>query len=1150
MSDSGSDSSKKPRRRFWRKKRWWLLAVLTAGLVWLDGPGWRWIARTAADHYLPDLGYEVEFELEGRLSSGSIRLTNVRLGSDAVVQVAGLDRLQLRYALSRVVRGEVKSLELDGLHVEVDLAAVPPKPDEPEEAKEKEPLDPVRLLTDLRQRLVPMNLQLRDVSTTIRSGDELVFSIEPTSILHEPGSGVFELDLGAMSLPGERSVAAQRTRLDWESERLVLDRLEPLEEVAIASLEAELGDPFRFGTFIEVADARFKIDTDLVEARLQLVEGSLSAADVARVGKLDLPLEASLRSLDLRADKIDGGLDTLIADLSLGLEGVDFDGWSSESLTLSAGLAADSDATATLDGKVLGSLVKLELNAALDRSASLLPTRADATLTSPDFQPAHTYLRDRFAADENAPPPPASSLELTAESTFTDGVPAIARATLDLPGGEGTPPLQLKARWKEALIIVDELTTRGLRLSGDFSPQALTYHGDTTLEAFSPASLRPWLAPWGIAIPDGIAATLTWKGGGGIKEASHEGDFKIAEVTWEREEETSPLVAMAEGSYDWPRSVALDSLTVRQDTQTIRSRLKLADRVLALEELEWNDGGDTLASGTASIPVPEDLVDWKALLRETRPITVDFQTPELPLSKLHPFLPKDVRFPEASRAKVEIDLTGTPAAPELVAKVQAKSLGLVSQPKVPPASLELDAVGKGHDLKVDGAVITADYPPAKISLVTNWDPALWAEDPETVKAAKLDGDLAIADLNLSSLAVLLPKARQLDGSLDAELQVGGTVGTPEPRATVTLEGGTLRMQDPEVPRIGKGTVKVSATPEEVTIDTISAEVSAGTVSLSGTVGLEQWKPGVLDLTLKADSAPAIRNESMIVRLDADLALKGPWETAGLSGTVEVVDSLFFKDIELLPIGKPMTNVAEPKLPAIDAPPPEKLSARVPEPFVNWPLDVTLKTRSPFLIRGNLANGEVYLDARVRGTVGKPRPTGEAKLREIVAQLPFSKLEIKEGKVILRPDKPFNPVLDIRGTSRIRPYDITVYISGPISDPRIQPTSSPPLPETEIMTLIATGTTTEGLEDPGAATARATQLLIEEARRGRIGAVKVLRPVFRVLDKVEFQVGEADPYSSKKFNSVSFDIDDNWVLTAGISEQGNTRTKVTYLFRFR
>jgi autotransporter translocation and assembly factor TamB len=246
----------------------------------------------------------------------------------------------------------------------------------------------------------------------------------------------------------------------------------------------------------------------------------------------------------------------------------------------------------------------------------------------------------------------------------------------------------------------------------------------------------------------------------------------------------------------------------------------------------------------------------------------------------------------------------------------------------------------------------------------------------------------------------------------------------------------------------------------------------------------------------------------------------------------------------------MDEVAEPQLPSVDSDSPAEMLSKIPTPFRDWKLDLALKTDNPFLIRGNLGNGEIYLDARLAGTLGSPRPTGHATLREITAQLPFSTLEIPTGRITLRPDAPFDPALEIRGGSKIRPYEVDLYIYGSLSDPRIQTTSNPPLPESEVLTLLATGATSEGVEDPSAASARAAQLLIEEIRRGRIEIVSGLRPLLSVLDKVEFQVGERDPYSNKKFNSASFELSDEWLLTAGFSEEGRTRAKVTYLIRFR
>ncbi|MGE9271566.1 MAG: translocation/assembly module TamB domain-containing protein, partial [Verrucomicrobiales bacterium] len=318
----------------------------------------------------------------------------------------------------------------------------------------------------------------------------------------------------------------------------------------------------------------------------------------------------------------------------------------------------------------------------------------------------------------------------------------------------------------------------------------------------------------------------------------------------------------------------------------------------------------------------------------------------------------------------------------------------------------------------------------------------------------------------------------------------------------------------------------------------------------GSVALEDFQPSALDLDLQAIALPAVRNDSLIVRTTANLSLQGPWESAQLRGGVQIVDSLIFKDFEILPIGVPVSQTSQPSMPSVDSSTPADMLADIPEPFRNWALDVSLKTPNPFLIRGNLAGGEIYVDANIGGTIGKPRPTGGAQLREVVAQLPFSTLEINTGKVTMNPDRPFEPTLNIKGESTIRPYQVEVYVYGPVSNPTLQLTSNPPLPPTEVATLVATGTTTEGFADPSAASARAAQLVIEEMRRGRIGAVKGLRPLFKLLDKVDFQVGEADPYSSKTYNSATFNLDDNWLLTAGISEEGYTRAKLSYLLRFR
>ncbi len=101
-----------------------------------------------------------------------------------------------------------------------------------------------------------------------------------------------------------------------------------------------------------------------------------------------------------------------------------------------------------------------------------------------------------------------------------------------------------------------------------------------------------------------------------------------------------------------------------------------------------------------------------------------------------------------------------------------------------------------------------------------------------------------------------------------------------------------------------------------------------------------------------------------------------------------------------------------------------------------------------------------------------------------------------------------------------------------------------------MTLLATGTTTEGLEDPQAASNRAMQLLIEELRRGRFLFGKQLRPALKLLDNVDFSLAESDPYDSDSYSSATIKLSDKWYVSAGLGSQGDQRVLGIWRFSFK
>src|SRR5207302_11368604 len=139
--------------------------------------------------------------------------------------------------------------------------------------------------------------------------------------------------------------------------------------------------------------------------------------------------------------------------------------------------------------------------------------------------------------------------------------------------------------------------------------------------------------------------------------------------------------------------------------------------------------------------------------------------------------------------------------------------------------------------------------------------------------------------------------------------------------------------------------------------------------------------------------------------------------------------------------------------------------------------------------------------------------------------PFRLLEISSGFLYVDPSDPFNPKIDMHGRSVSRDYTINVYIYGTTLAPQAIFTSEPPLPQEEIISLLATGTTREELTGNNNVLAgRAAMLLVQQ----------LYRKVFKkgqgtqsssVFDRLDLDVGTVDPRTGQQQAIARFKIND-------------------------
>jgi len=559
----------------------------------------------------------------------------------------------------------------------------------------------------------------------------------------------------------------------------------------------------------------------------------------------------------------------------------------------------------------------------------------------------------------------------------------------------------------------------------------------------------------------------------------------------------------------------------------------------------------TLFNLEASLPFATSVRSLKDLFAQKGEVSLTLQSSRLPIAQVRPLL-SGVALPEAGLVTSNFAVAGSFAEPSLTATLIATGLSGGPLGTPPPTDLTVNLASADERLTISGSAKQPNTPPARLSGSIGFRPQRWLENPRLLAEETLDLRINIQGLNARQLVAKLPGVADFSVLLDADVTVAGPLNAPDMRGTVSARDGRLRPKNDSLPTISGLRMDLRFDGRMATLSDLRMTHAGGSLSLRGTADFTTLNNPLLDLTLTGNQVLLWRDDSMNARANAALRLVGPFDAAALSGTLAVVETLYYRDLEVIPatpFRAPRKRAVVARVDEIIAP--EKAANRwnIPAPLNNWLVDVRLVTQDPILLRGDRIGGRILGDIRARGTLGNPQLDGNAELIDAKVRLPFSSLLVPRGTLTFSPERGFDPFVDLRGTSRISPYDVTIFVSGSTSDPEVLLTSDPPLPENEILSLLATGATTAELGTE-ALTLKAAQLFIERIRRSRLPFGKQLGDFLGILEEIDIRIGANDPYTGRKLSSATVELTDRLLISVAIDEEGNSRGVLMYLFRFR
>jgi translocation and assembly module TamB len=428
---------------------------------------------------------------------------------------------------------------------------------------------------------------------------------------------------------------------------------------------------------------------------------------------------------------------------------------------------------------------------------------------------------------------------------------------------------------------------------------------------------------------------------------------------------------------------------------------------------------------------------------------VALKVAKLPLSLLSLLAP-DQKF--LGTLDGTLDLDGPKSAPVARLKLQGTGLGVVGA-SAQLADLTLDGAWQGGRWQSQGRItlgkgngldLTAALP-----LPAGAD-GLPAPDMAAPLTARAKGEL---DLGLAN-AFIPGGADHVAGTADVDLGAGGTLGTPQLSGKATIRDGRYDNQRYGT-RLRKLTAVIEGSGAGLRVASLSAVTpGGGTLSGDGQVDFAGAMP--VTLAIRMNNARVLDAPIGTAVTDGALSLGGTLgEDLRLAGAV-TIRKAEIRIPDKLPVDVEEIPVVEVNLP------PEAAAARQadlsapPPKTMKIALDLDVQAPQQVFVRGRGLDAELGGTLKIGGTADAPRIDGALKLRRGDFNLLSRRLTFDKGSITFGGERQVNPILDFTATTKLTDAEVTVTVSGTAAKPVIALTSSPALPQDEILARLLFG----------------------------------------------------------------------------------------------
>lgn len=302
----------------------------------------------------------------------------------------------------------------------------------------------------------------------------------------------------------------------------------------------------------------------------------------------------------------------------------------------------------------------------------------------------------------------------------------------------------------------------------------------------------------------------------------------------------------------------------------------------------------------------------------------------------------------------------------------------------------------------------------------------------------------VGQVNLRLLGGFVPNLAAT-GPAQVDASITGTLSSPSITGRVHLANASLRYGDFPAGLSQMNGDFVFDT-SRVVFDNVTAQAGGGQLRVSGSVTYGGG-PFRYDLTTTSDQVRVRYPTGMSWLVGGQLRLTGSAQAATLSGRVMVDRLLMAPNVDL-------TSLLVSSTESSSAP------GTTSEFLRNLQFDVQADSTPNARLQWASGSAQTEANLRLRGTWERPILLGTIRMLNGDMDFRGNRYHLSRGDINFVNPFRLDPVMNIEATATIQNYQVTLDFNGPASHLTMSYRSDPPLPSSDIITLLALGETGE------------------------------------------------------------------------------------------